>query len=410
MIFRKLIIVIVSCTISGCFGYQEPTSYVYLPEYGYLPIIKNRFGTDIMINYVANDWYDAGSGDLHSFGNLGMSPRNSLPQTKDEAAAIVNKNFNFEKALRRPQQVKEIAMLPVALPMIVIGCAPVIGMITGCYGDRVTGKSVKQPPPKTTKIVTKSEEPIAPRSLSKPQLMDQTVLLQVTDTFARPLRDADVVVVSSPTAFTAYADEEGRRTFPNPLRYYFHISTEFAVKLAHFLEMPGAPEGMRTNESGEFKTRVVGDNKSAEIYLLVTKKGYEPNAIRLSTADPSHRVPLLRIQLGQLRDPPDPNRLNPWKIANDLAWQNEFYQDKYKTPRNRPMNREPPLPWSEYEKCVLAAAKFAPDYPVVISARFYYEIENGRLQEAKAFSRFIPDDVYVRAVYGMNWETGLRMR
>lgn len=172
--------------------------------------------------------------------------------------------------------------------------------------------------------------------------------------------------------------------------------------------MPGAPEGVRTNESGKFKTRVVGDNKSAEIFLLVAKNGYEPNAIRLSATEPSNRAQLLRVELGQLRNSPDPNRLNPWKIANELARQNEYYQEKYKTPRNRPITKEPPLPWSEYEQYVLAAAKFAPDYPVVQSARFYYEIENGRLQEAKAFGRFIPDDVYVRAVYGMNWETGLR--
>lgn len=210
MIFRNFIITIVSCAISGCFGYQEPSSYVYLPEYGYLPIIKDRFGTDIMINYVANDWYDAGQGDLHSFGNLGMSPRNSLPQTKDEAVAIVNKNFNFYKALRRPQQIKEIALLPIAVPTMVIGCAPLIGVMTGCYEGRDTGKSAKRPLHKTSAMVYKSEESIAPRSQPKLQLMDQTVLLLVTDAFAKPLRDAEVVVITTPTKFTAYADEKGR--------------------------------------------------------------------------------------------------------------------------------------------------------------------------------------------------------
>ncbi len=58
----------------------------------------------------------------------------------------------------------------------------------------------------------------------------------------------------------------------------------------------------------------------------------------------------------------------------------------------------------------MRAEQLAPDYPLVQSARFFYEIEMGRLQEAKKYARFIDDKHYVKAVYGVAWTTGLPLK
>ena len=101
---------------------------------------------------------------------------------------------------------------------------------------------------------------------------------------------------------------------------------------------------------------------------------------------------------------------NPWVVARQLEQQVLFYTREYEKRVYWYLPSLPSLSWAEFEKLVVSASEVAPDYPIVQSSRFFYEVESGRLSEAKKHHRFIRDDIYVRAVYGMNWEKGLRIK
>jgi hypothetical protein len=97
-------------------------------------------------------------------------------------------------------------------------------------------------------------------------------------------------------------------------------------------------------------------------------------------------------------------------VVKKLETQVKYYSREILRFKSPGLPSFPSIPWNEFEKLTLAAKDVAIDYPVVQSALFFYEIQSGRPSEAKKYARYISDDVYMQAVYGMNWVTGLRMR
>jgi hypothetical protein len=145
------------------------------------------------------------------------------------------------------------------------------------------------------------------------------------------------------------------------------------------------------------------------VYVLVKKAGYGASAIKVPLAEiirPEAKTATV-LDKGVVPE----GELNPWDVARKLEQQVVYYTKKYQGYVPQALAQFPSIPREEFERLVLHASRVAPDYPTVQAARFYYELENGRPDEAKKYHRFIKEDaIYIKQVYGMIWETGLRMR
>ena len=217
----------------------------------------------------------------------------------------------------------------------------------------------------------------------------------------------------SPISFSAYADESGHRTYPRQTTHSFHISSSLAALLAEHIGAQDAPAGKLAGENGvatltiEYLGKDPGD---ASVFVLVKRAGYRSKAVKIPLAQFLSGGAGTSIVLDKQGKDVSLDSPNPWVVARQLEQQVLFYTREYEKRVYWYLPSLPSLSWAEFEKLVVSASEVAPDYPIVQSSRFFYEVESGRLSEAKKHHRFIRDDIYVRAVYGMNWEKGLRIK
>jgi hypothetical protein len=246
------------------------------------------------------------------------------------------------------------------------------------------------------------------------------VHIRIVDRAGQPIQGAELVLLYSPIRFYAYAGEDLRRSYPQlQVPYDFRISSAFGATLASYLGIEGAPRGLLTEQNGKQSMELnlaVGESDSASgsVHILVNKEGYIPQArtIAASSLASEGEALTLSIVLERERAVSPTHKLNPWTIAQELERQVNYFIKKYDADPSWKSVRldAPPLTWERFEEYTLAAIAFAPDYPVVQSAMFFYEIEKGQLLEARKFSRFIDDSIYLRVIYDMTLTKGLPMR
>jgi|GEM_PF-6196739 len=398
--------------ITGCASYKKPTHYKCFTEYGCLPVIEGYGSPSIMAIYVAYDWYihEAGTGGTH-IHDVGLIERASLPATKDEAIAIVQKNFKLEKKHQQSEAMKEVAMAPVTVPFTLVYWAPGIAIISEYHAHHASHGGRQQAPaeksgPATVKGKSNKEK-------STKQRINRDIDIQVTDLQGRPIPEAKILKLYSPIPFMAYADEDGHRTFPRQTWIPFHISSALAEVLARYVDEKNSPSSIPVDQGGRttLPVRYYGDTPGkAAVFVLVKTEGYRPQATRIALDEISSGTLDFKITLKRQVEAEPLDGLNPWVVVKKLGQQIRYYEKEHQRIANPSLDPLPPLPWSEFETLVLAASKVALDHPAVHSARFFYEVEKGRLEEAKKYHRYIQDEIYVRAIYGMNWETGLMMR
>jgi hypothetical protein len=405
---QRLGLLLAALAVVGCSG--KPRTFVHYPEYGYLPVERNSaYGNvDLLARYVAYDWDIAPPGVTGQYGRLMTTPRPSLPQTREEAVAIVERNFKVQDLESGSMTVTQAALLPVAIPLAMVYWAPGIHIITHQLAETVSPASAPPAPsPASQKVPPPppvSQAPVADEGILSRPGIEGTVRFEVVDTGATPIAGAAIVVLHSPDEIAVYADSRGRRTYPRKTPYLFHLSDEFALALAFFAGGPDSPRGAVTDGRGQLSQPlfIMGAGSSV---CLIARRGYIPAVVRISAGE-LEASKALRRRVTLAPRPASENdgaRLNPWKVARELDAQVNYYRDKVLLHPKRKMERPAPLDWATFERYVLAGAKAAPDYPLVQAARFYYELESGRLEQAKQFSRFIPDDVYVRVLYNANW-------
>lgn len=420
---RGCVMTALSLLIVGCAGYKEPKDYRYFPEYGYLPVT----GEYIEIPYVAYDWYnhDPKSGDKHlphsgalDFGDLVLLPRESLPQTKEEAQSLVKKNLNPINQRRQSEMMSSIPSTLVLAPLAMLYWAPVIGGVIQQSAPPTSGQSpIAKPKPPTEHGVQQGKTSHT-NDTKYPEPMKQTEV-RVTGTSGEMVPDAAIMFLLSPTAFEAYADTNGHRTFPNRTRYWFYLSDPLSTSLSEYLDTPDAPKAYTTNSSG-LLTHILplhdlpNHTEDASILILVKKPGYRATTIRVSLSKFLSENKINVVLEKENSSTPNPG-LNPWEVARKLKQQVGYYTFKYKYAQSVKYNpslleERPSIPWAEFEKLLLEATMVAPDYPMVQAGRFYYELEKGQPSEAKKYHRFIEDEIYVERIYGMRWSTGPRVQ
>lgn len=397
-IFTALII---SFLAIGCTTFKKPDRYIQIPEYGYLPVIDNLYGTDIMVSYIAYDWYpyDDSTPGNHA-GSIGFMQRKSLPETEEEAIHIVEKNFALDRKVSTKEMVTTAVAVPVAIPLAIIFWAPGIGMVTGYIEQREAAS-------------TKRLHPARISNTENNKGTEQRITIRFKDPQGNPISDAEVLLLLSPIPFPVYADENGHRLFPNKASYAFHVSPHLAELLAGGLGAESAPRGQLTDTKGNAElsfTQTVQNNGESKIFVLFHKAGYETKAFEFLLSQILSGERVFNVIINKKAMDSSVGKLNPWIAAQRLDQQVKYYSREIESIRYSGLPSLPSIPWEEYESLVLTAVDEAPDYPVVQSAHFFYEIQTGQISEAKKHARFIDDTTYMHAVYGMNWERGLPSR
>ena len=410
------LVLIVSALIVGCAGYQKPTSYVHFPEYGYLPVIDDDNYRSLMITYVAYDWYET-SGYSTSLGKnidyIEFSEREALPKSKEEAISIVEKNFSVDTELRMSQLPKDIAIAPIAAPVTLLYWAPGIAIISEYYAHKPNTKEnvENKDSVKLADVNYYQKTPVIKHKKVNARFSKE-VIIQIIDAQKKGIPEVETLLLMTPIQFEAYADKKGHRTFPKKNIRSYDLPDKLAKILAESIGNEDAPKGMTTDIDGFVRHRIHYNEKRKDlsVLILVRGSGYQPTFVRLPLAeflgkDDKHRITLNRMQ----KKTPE-NSKNPWIIAHKLEQQVLYYTRKYEGSAPIVLADYPSLQWEEFEDLVLTAEKVVPDYPLVSAAMFYYEAERGRQTEAKKYHHYIKDDIYVRAVYNVNWETGLRLK
>jgi hypothetical protein len=422
-------------SLAGCATYQTPTGYRYFPEYGWLPVIENAYTrnevykSEILIDYVAYDWHAGKDGSIDT-----KTARGKLPATEAEAKSIAEGNLSLARNARNKETAKMIVAAPVLVPATVVMWTPPFAWIIG-YGEHEHAKSIRGEPrasvEKDGKPEIRREAADTAPSGEAAAPVHGSVDVRVADRVGRPVADAEVVLVYSPIWFAAYADEGLHRSYPGQrLPYEYRVSSEFAGVLAHYLGMEGAPHGENTDASGSTSialgSGIMGvmafSEASGLVHILVNKPGYAPQAMSIPAAKFAS-THTFTVTLDEERQSPSTikRKLNPWTVSRDLEKQVEYYVRKYDNDPTwirksrsdaawKVWPDSPPLAFERFEEYALAAYDFAPDYPVVQSAMFFYELEKGDRQAAKKYGRFIDNNIYAKAIYHMVWMTGLPLR
>jgi hypothetical protein len=411
---------LLSCLLQGCYSYgiSRSHTYIHLPEYGYLP----KKDTFVYVDFVAYDFSEDGL----ARDSLGVTktPRKSLPQTLDEAKSVVSRNIEILEPLnqrRRSETAQSVPAAVVMAPAAMLYWAPVIGGViqatSAATSESATfaqpSSAAAKPPARQASGEAQTSRGAHPVTAS--ELSGNNVAIRVSAADGRALSDAAVLLLRSPSEFTAYADQRGRRTYPGHGSYTFHLSEQLALALAEYLGAEGAPGALMTDGSGEARIPLsafgVPDmGQDSTVLVLVKKGGYRASVSQI----PLPRIlaeKTLRVVVGRRDTSTGDGGLNPWLVARLLQQQTQYYEMKYynglRPLKPESLSRFPSIPFEEFEKLVLEASRGALDHPIVQSARFYYEIEKGRPEAAKAFHRFIEDKIYLGNVYKLIWLNGI---
>jgi hypothetical protein len=422
-VFRLVSVPLALVFISGCVTYQKPTGYKHFPEYGYLPVIDNK----IVISYVANDFVvDNKSLDSNRIGNILLKRRESLPQSLESAKELVGRNMFVLFKHQHSEVAKEIVMIPIELPAAILYFAPGIAILTASLTES-TEHHKNNKAGNDTSIHDAAHDA---KNENGQEGLDKRVVIHVVDKInGRPVPGASVLPILSPISFDAYGNDAGFRTYPNSVKYNFHITNDLAILLAgHMLDTPiidhkkgtsirigtSDEEGVwsHVNDADNLKPQL-GVSEEPVTFYLIAKKGYKATIAKIIVRKDDVKPLELRVELARITEvvvPEENFKANPWAVIDRLQKQVDYFiETKYDTVfANYKRDAPPPsLEMGELGELVKLAEEVAPDYPLVSMARFFYDMEMGRTEEAKKHAVFIKDDVYLRAVYQMSWETGL---
>ena len=442
--YTVMSIAIACCELVGCATttYEEPakpTDYQYFPEYGgWVPIIRDAcrscelYKSEIGVSYVSHMWQPRIDGGI----DFTTDPRADLPATEVEARSIVDQNLSVARNVSRNKAAKAIITSPVMVSAILIGWSPPMSILLGYSERHHNDRNISVAPTVANTGLSESEHglPLIKHGGEAVPTNESGIKVRVIDNLGRPVVDAEVVPIFSPIPFRAYADDALRRPYAHgKFTYQFDVSSEFAAKLANFLGIEEAPRGTRTADNG---TQVLPLPKwqldgVRVVHVLAHKTGFTAGvaSIPVSKIDPSNVVTII---LSEERGPSVANvqqSINPWIISRDLERQVKCYVTKYdRDPKDKDEDSSatiikpvfpsssydspfanwkeckasPPLEFERFEKYTLDAYKFAPNYPLVQSAMFFYELERGNVREAKKYSRFIDDSIYIKVFYHMS--------
>ena len=187
-----ILAVALSFLMVGCASYEKPSYYVHLPEYGYLPVIDDGDMKNLMISYVAYDWYDYNASTKgNHIGDVGLAQRDSLPTTKEEAIAIVDKNFTLEGELQQSKAINTVILAPIGIPFTIIYWAPGIAMVSEYYAHRQSNDTAQN---------TLLEQRSDPSAISRKeeQGANKQVKIRVTDQQGQPVSNAEILLLLSP--------------------------------------------------------------------------------------------------------------------------------------------------------------------------------------------------------------------
>ena len=427
----NLLIAILCYTLSGCAAlkkpdtldsvYETPTDYKYFPEYGWLPVLNIPHGSNelykskILPRYVAYDWHPRGD------GSVWFSQRATLPKTEDEARRIIEQNFaalrksNVEKTpeiIEKTGEIAEFALkAPLALAFLIT--LPITYPIYEITRSTPTGAPASVEAADGKPETRRETASAASGSHASASPLGR-IEVRVADRAGRPIEDAEILLIYSPIRFTAYADEVFHRSYPvEKIDDDYGVSIELASVLVHYLGIEGAPRGKATGVNGTLSIELRSGMKEFAqlprmVHFLVTKPGYVPQSLTIPAGklDTTHILPVILEQ-----DNKSPivmrREFNPWIVSRQLNLQVSYYLNKFNyDPGWKAQIPSPPLEFERFKEYTLAAKTFAPDYPIVQSAMFFLELENGNREEAKKYGRFIDNNIYAKAIYQMIWDDG----
>ncbi len=141
------------------------------------------------------------------------------------------------------------------------------------------------------------------------------------------------------------------------------------------------------------------------VHFLINKPGYVPQT-RSIPAEKVGSIDTLPFTLEVDTKPTSsiPLELNPWTTTRKLEQYVWHLSRKYADESAwKAQPDTPPPEFDRFREYALAAYSFAPDYPIVQSAMFFLELENGNREEARKYGRFIDNNIYAKAIYRMIW-------
>jgi hypothetical protein len=405
---KSMAISLLCITLAGCGTFQKPTGYKYFPEYGWIPVIENKYSrnelykSEMLVSYVAYDWQLREDGSTDTW----TAQRPMLPATETEAKLIVSRNISISRNADTRELAKQIISAPLLAPALTLmSTPPLVWIIESSDYSKAIGEPYSN--------VTHNGKQEIPRNTSDATTVSSQggLEIHVEDRFGRPVSQADIVVIYSPIWFTAYADEHLLRSYPyEEISYPYRVSIGLANQLAKYLGIEGAPSSEKTGADGSKFIALRRGIKafaesSGEVHFLIHKAGYVPQAISMPAAKliSTHSF---TITLEQESESPvlSKQQLNPWTVSQYLEQQVKYYLKKYDNDPAWKVRLDPPLNFERFREYTLAARSFAPDYPVVQSAMFFLELEKGNREEAKKHGRFIDNNIYSKAIYQMIWD------
>jgi hypothetical protein len=436
----QVMAIAITCSISaGCATtYDAPTDYQYFQEYGWLPVLRdscndcNLHESQILISYVSHDWYPIPHGEI----DTRTHPRARLPVTEAEAKSVVDNNLslarNGSRNANANEAVKSIVAAPVIIPATMIMWAPPMAIIVGYREGHRNDPDVWVTPRVSNdeKLEPNRESPSKTSGVEAVAPTEGRLEIRVVDSAGQPVADAEVVPIFSPLCFAADADDGLHRSYGyKQFGYEFNVSSELASVLANYLGIDEAPRGTKTGVNGvQLIPLPEGQLTGVRlVHVLVHKPGFLAGSISIPVADLATRQSFTVTLKEESGSPVTTvEKLNPWIVSRDLERQVNCYLEKYnRDPDERASyssaeyfgphgyanwqecNASPPLDTERFEQYALAAHKLAPDYPIAQSAMFFYELEHGNIQEARKYGRFLSNEIYVKAIYHMQWTEGL---
>jgi hypothetical protein len=132
--------------------------------------------------------------------------------------------------------------------------------------------------------------------------------------------------------------------------------------------------------------------------------------VGIPISDQSPRLIEKQVILGTdttIKKSDDTATRNPWLLAKELEDRVSFFRREKYSLYDGPIegtDLTPPFALDDFLKLIEAAESIAPEYPLVRTARYYYEIERGDKEAARAYSQFIPDETHMKAMYHYYWE------
>lgn len=376
---------------SGCATIAQPTRYVHLPEYGTVPVLDHRSYSEALIEYVAFDFtLPSGSREIV------RQPR-PIPQTEAEARALVERNRAVLARSERAKERQEMARMPLELPAALVYWLPGVAIVTATLAQGAEEHREEE---------VGSGEPL-------PRL--RTVKLRAVDESGAPLPGSTVLPLVSPIPFESWAGEDGRRSFGTGHWEPFFLSPELAEGLAagllRRLPDPSLPSLLRSLSvtdgegtwSHEHPAPWIPEGEGPVLYYLLAKPGFQPRVVIL----PGEGMEPVEREVELLRGTSTAEPRDLWALVERLHSQLRYYESKHGERYAGVPPPESPLTGSEVDALLEEAGQIAPDYPPLLSVRFYREAERGDQEAARRHGQFVEDRQYLHALYGLDLSHGL---